>query len=208
MVKLQAVIHISNACHPRPATDFLARALRKCSRIGESLVVEDVIETDSCLTHTDTIKRHIFQQALIDSLSQIHLTQHIVVARMAIIHISTYLCTVYTGIYALPSCGAYIQTDILYIDRIAQEYPSPSEIRAHLDHIMGRERHRLFFISRRTQTIEVPGIASQCHYRPVVMLRFHVILVDIAETAYHTSKPVQFLFWGILRFQFLKLVHR
>ena len=103
MIKLQTVTHITKSNHPRATADFLTGALCKSCRIGKTLVVEDVIETDSRGSHIEAVKRHIFQQTLINSLSQIDATQHIVVARMMIIDIGTNLCTIYTGINALPS---------------------------------------------------------------------------------------------------------
>ena len=103
MIKLQVVAHIAESYHPRTTADLLAGTLGKGRRIGEALMVEDVIETDSCSTHIETIEGQFFEQALLNPFSQIHLTQHVVVAGVVIIDVRTYLCTVDTGINALPS---------------------------------------------------------------------------------------------------------
>ena len=131
MIKIYTVTRPGNTHHPRATTDLLDSTLRKGCRIGEALVVEDVIEIDSRNTHADSAKGNTLQTTGIYILTQIDATYLVVTTSTTIVQISTDLCGINADVKFLLEV-LVIYVNILQVKSITSEDPTPAEVRTDL----------------------------------------------------------------------------
>ena len=124
---------------------------------------------------------------------QSDITNLIVITRFPVVEIDTHQVTVQTDVELLLLMSAGKMTDI---ERIAKEYPSPSEIRTDAVGHLRRKRYRLSRLT--TDAVGLVGIGVLQHHGIVVMLRFDIGGVDFVEVLEVTSKEVSHLMGNIL----------
>ena len=93
-------------------------------------MIEDVIGAGTRDAHVNTIERHTLEQRTIDATPQTHVANLIIVARTAIEYIYAYLRGVDAEVELLTK-AVLAEANVLYIERIAEEKPSPSEVRTY-----------------------------------------------------------------------------
>ena len=138
VIKLYAVARIRDANHPRTTTNLLNRTLCESGWIGETLMIEYVIEVDTRDAHTEAIKRNSHHLRHILFLSHTDVANLIIATCTTIIEVGTYLSTIDAEVKLLFH-RIVANIKILQIEGIAKKYPSPTEIWASLNSGLGRQ---------------------------------------------------------------------
>ena len=82
-------------------------------------MVEDVIDVEARHPHVDAVERQSFERIGIDALAQVDVVNLIVVARVVVEHVGTYLGTIQTGVDAQPLGRGEVEVDVAQFERIA-----------------------------------------------------------------------------------------
>ena len=179
-VKVDAMSGIADAIKGRSTATPLHGPLAEGCRIGEFLMVGDVIDINTCDANIHAIERYTFQGTGVDGPSgHVHITYLIVITRLTVIQIHGDEVTVQADI---PLLFVVLITDMTDIDGISEKNPTPSEIWTDTIGGLRGEEERLPRLTR--HAIHLVGIGILQHQRIVVMLRLDigsVCLVEVAE---------------------------
>ena len=93
-------------------------------------MIEDVVKIQAFNTTLKTIERYFSQSIRIDMITQIHSLNMIIITRLAPEQIHTQQTAVQTQVELLLAAMIILGIDMLQVEGITQEYPSPSQIRS------------------------------------------------------------------------------
>lgn len=184
MVELERLVGIADAQQRRTATALLTCALTESGWIGEALVVEDVVEIEAFNAHVETRKRQAVQGVPGVVVVECDALDVIVVTRLPPEEVDANGGTVEAQVKLLLGglVVSVMQGSEVY--RIAQEEPTPTEIRAELDTDVGREDDFLSVLA--AEGIHLVGGGLLEHQRVVIVLWLDVGRVHRIERLDHT----------------------
>ena len=203
VVKVDAVVQVGQSCHPGATADFLAGGLAESRWIREAAVVEDIVGTHTRNSHIDTCKRHALKESAVDTV-EIHVAYLIVIARSAIKDVDTHLRRIDAQVKALAQ-AILTEADVLDIEHIAEEEPSPAEIGAYLGLSVGRQTDGLSVAAQHEVLVSAGYLA---HHRKLVVLRLDVIVFRTVEASDGLADDTDFmLFLDGVGLQDIGLLH-
>ena len=140
-------------------------------------MIENVISIDTRDAYTESVERNSLKPRAVDAITHAHLPQFVVTASTAVVKVDTYLRRIDAKInFALGAVAKKVK--ILQVERVAEEYPSPSEVGANLDALIWGKRDALAIAAQYEILIITGGLH---HDREFVMLWFYIVILQTIE---------------------------
>ena len=150
-------------------------------------MVKNVIEAGTRDAHIDTSKRHALEKAPIDAIAQFYIAHLIVIARATIEQVDTYLRRIDAEVELLAK-SILRKTNILDIERVAQEEPSPAKVRTNLGESVRSQRDALIVA---TDDKALVGAGNLPHNGKLVVIGLDILIVEAVELAHGTTDDTQ-----------------
>ena len=174
------MVGICDADERRADAPSLYGALAERCRIGELMMIEDVVEVDAFHAGAESIERCAAQRSCVDALTEPEIPDFIVVARLPVVQVYAEKIGVETHAEFLPLAVFMREIDVVDVESIAKEYPSPPEIRTELIVWLRREDGAVVAIIG--YAIGLKRISILQHKGIVVVLRLNIVGINTAET--------------------------
>ena len=128
-IHFQFVLGISDAQEHGTGTSALYGTLCISSWIRESSMIKDIVKVEPLDTRFKSPERRLSHRITVDMFSQIHTLDMIIITCLTPEEINTQQTAVETQVKLLFIRMTVIGIDMLQVESITQEYPSPSQIR-------------------------------------------------------------------------------
>ena len=139
-------------------------------------MVEDVVEVESLDAYRHAGERNALEHIFIQPITQYGFLDAVVIARLAVIEVNAEHRTVKTQFKLFLGI---VVADASYVERVAQEQPSPAQIWPDFHRRPWGKGDRLSRLA--FQGIYLIGVGVLHHHRIVIVLRLNVIGVDVVE---------------------------
>lgn len=149
-------------------------------------MIKYVVKIQAFNTTLKTIERYFSQSIRIDMITQIHSLNMIIITCLAPEQIHTQQTAVQTQVELLLAAMIILGIDMLQVEGITQEYPSPSQIRSQAPGRIRRKGDSLPLLA--IQGIFLVGIGILQHHRIVEVLRFYIPFIYIGELSKEGSE--------------------
>ena len=154
-------------------------------------MVEDVIKIESLDTRFETVERSFVDRGAIDVLTQIHPLNMIVISRLSPEQVYSQQTAVEAQVKLLLVGVVVSEIDVLQVERITQEHPSPAQIRTQtVRRIRSKGNALSFAVSER---IFLVGIGVLQHHRIIVVLVFDIRRIRTVEFSEESGEYISHL---------------
>ena len=181
-------MRVADAENGRSGTSDLARALAEGRRIREFLVVGDVIEVETAYVGMQSAEVHTPQRADVNLciVAEFYPADMVIVSGRAIEQVYADLIAVEAEV---DSCAFVAAAQVGHVQRVAKEYPSPTEVRTDL--VAGGRRQVYTLLVAVGYTVHLVGVRVLQHDRIVIFLRLDVVGVKSGKVFGDAVEPIQ-----------------